>query len=248
MCCADWSPDGQKIAFGRCDDNGGGVFVVPALGGPERKLTDVMCPIGEAGYPKWTADGRSLLLADRCTPDGPRGIVVFSLETGEKRCLTAPPRYSESGDSALALSPDGKTVAFLRNTTVGVPEIYTVAVSGGNPQQVTHDGKVVGNPMWSSDGKHIIFNSGRSGLSRVWRTAAAGGGAMELETVYPATGTLSRDGRRLAYVEPSFFWQGGVEISRMELSGAGGQVISHNRIITSDGEIRHRSRLLMDDK
>ena len=38
---------------------------------------------GDAGYPKWTGDGRSLLLADRCVPDGPRGLVVFSLETGE---------------------------------------------------------------------------------------------------------------------------------------------------------------------
>jgi DNA-binding winged helix-turn-helix (wHTH) protein len=34
ICCADWSPDGRQIAFGRCYDNGGGVFVVPVLGGP----------------------------------------------------------------------------------------------------------------------------------------------------------------------------------------------------------------------
>ncbi len=90
VCCANWSPDGQKIAFGRCEDNGGGVFVVSALGGTERKLTDVICPFGDSGYPKWTADGKSLVLADRCVHDGPRGIVLFSLETGEKRCLTAP--------------------------------------------------------------------------------------------------------------------------------------------------------------
>jgi DNA-binding winged helix-turn-helix (wHTH) protein len=97
ICCADWSPDGRQIAFGRCDDNGGGIFLVPALGGPERQLTDVVCPLGDPGYSKWVADGRSLLLADRCTPDGPRGIVLFSLETGEKRCLTAPPFYSDPG-------------------------------------------------------------------------------------------------------------------------------------------------------
>jgi Tol biopolymer transport system component/serine/threonine protein kinase len=235
VCCANWSPDGQKIAFGRCDDNGGGVFVVPALGGTERKLTDVICPFGDSGYPKWTADGKSLVLADRCVPDGPRGIVLFSLETGEKRCLTAPPLYSEQGDFAPALSPDGKSVAFLRSLTGGVPEIYTIALSGGKLRQLTAEGTTIWDPMWSSDGQHIIFNSARSGLSRVWRIPAAGG-AIEPETVYPGTGTLSRDGRRLAYVDSPGFYQGSVVISRVALSSAGGQVVSQNRIIASDRE------------
>ncbi len=79
ICCGDWSPDGQQIAFGRCRDDAGGVYVVPALGGAERKLTDVTCPFGEAGQPKWTADGKSLVIVDSCVPDAPRGIMLFSL-------------------------------------------------------------------------------------------------------------------------------------------------------------------------
>jgi Tol biopolymer transport system component len=161
--------------------------------------------------------------------------VVFSLETGEKRCLTAPPLYSEVGDSEPALSPDGKTVAFQRNTTAGPASVYTVTLSGGNPRKVTPDNWAAWNPKWSSDGQHIIFVSPRTGLNRVWRVPATGG-ASELETVYPATGTLSRDGWRLAYVEPSWFWPSrAVMISRIELSSAGGQVVSQNGIIASDG-------------
>jgi len=58
---------------------------------------------------------------------------------------------------------------------------------------------------------------------------------MEPETVYPASGALSRDGRRLAYVEPPHFFQGSRVISRMALSSAGGQVVSQNQVIASDG-------------
>jgi len=73
LCCADWSPDGREIAFARCDDGGGSIFVVPTLGGPERKLTDVVCGANPSwiadGSPRWTADGSSLVLADRTAPE-----------------------------------------------------------------------------------------------------------------------------------------------------------------------------------
>lgn len=116
-----------------------------------------------------------------------------------------------------------------------MPEIYTVAFSGGNLRQLTADGTPTWDPMWSLDGQQIIFNSARSGLSRVWRIPATGG-AIEPETVYPGTGTLSRDGRRLAYVDFPGFYHGSVTISRVTLSGAGGQVVSQNTIIASDRE------------
>ena len=167
VCCADWSPDGRQITFGRCDDNGGGVFTVPALGGSERKLTDVVCPNGHAGYAKWTADGKSLLLADRCTPDAPPGIMVFSLQTGEKRCLHSPPAY-DNGDARPILSPDEKTVAFLRGGT-GIYEIDTVAFSGGNLRQLTNEPVSWSNftLMWSPDGKYIAFKPSRDRMVRV---------------------------------------------------------------------------------
>jgi Tol biopolymer transport system component/DNA-binding winged helix-turn-helix (wHTH) protein len=233
-CCADWSPDGRRIAFGRCDDNGGGVFTVPALGGPERKLTEVECPFGDAGYPKWIEDGKALLLVDRCVPAGPRGIMVFSLETGEKRCLAAPPPSSNFGDSSPVLSPDQKTVAFLSGSTVGTPELFTLALSGGDPRQLTHQGTAGFNPMWSSDGQRILFDSTRSGLLRVWQVPAAGG-AVKPEMVYPGTGSLSRDGRRLAYVDPPGFLGRSLVIWRLALSGPGGRILSQGRVQSSDG-------------
>ena len=226
VCCADWSPDGQQIVFGRLNDSGGAMFTVPALGGTERKITDVTSLKGA----RWTADGKSLVLTDSCTPDAPQGIMVFSLQTGEKRCLHSPPP-EEEGDAAPILSPDQKTVAFARMTTLGMWQMYTVAFSGGNLRKLTHETftSLCQPLMWSPDGKYVVFEPQPGRMARV----AASGGPVEFEAVYPKIGSLSRDGRRLAYLEPSPTWTNSTVLWRMDLSSAGGKVVSQTRILAS---------------
>jgi Tol biopolymer transport system component len=91
------------------------------------------------------------------------------------------------------------------------------------------------NLMWATDGQHISFGSGRTGLVQVWRVSPAGG-EIQPETVFPGVGTLSRDGRRLAYVEPIETWRfSSTQVWRAELSRAGGKVLSLNPILTSNG-------------
>jgi Tol biopolymer transport system component/DNA-binding winged helix-turn-helix (wHTH) protein len=233
LCCTSWSPDGREIAFGRCGDNGGGaVYVVPALGGPERKLADVTCAFGDVGV-KWTVDSRSLVLVDQCTPGGPQGIVRFSLATGEKQCLHAPPA-NEVGDRNPALSPDQQTVAFLKMPNADMSELYTVPLSGGPARQMTSDGNGIGWLMWSADGRRIIFNSNRNGSSRVWQVPA-GGGSIQPELEYPEVGSLSRDGRRLAYQGSSGMSGCSSTIWRAELSRPAGAVSSQEKLLAPVG-------------
>jgi Tol biopolymer transport system component len=223
ICCADWSPDGQRIAFTRCGDYRGAVFVVPALGGPERKVTEISC-LSPGGWVdvKWTGDGDSLVMMDQCTPDAPMGIVVFSLLTGQKRCLHSP-QPKELGDYGPVLSPDYKSVAFVRFSTLGVSGLYSVNVAGCNLRRLTFDNQEVIRAMWAADGKRIAFHSLRSGLDGLWQVPAAGG-ELEPETVFPETGSLSRDGRRLAY--PKWNVIAPVKVSILKLSSPGGNVVS----------------------
>jgi Tol biopolymer transport system component/DNA-binding winged helix-turn-helix (wHTH) protein len=227
-CCAAWSPDGHEIAFGRCEDDGGAIYSVPALGGRERKLTDVACTYSLAGFPRWTPDGKHLLLTDSCGPASASGIVLLSLSTGEKTCISNPPAGIVA-DIFPRLSPDGETIAFLRVPTDGVNDIYTVPLHGGSPRRVTSDHKTVFGIMWSSDGKRIVFRSNRSGLGQLWRTSLTG--QIEAETVYPQLGSLSADGRLLVYTQnienwPSAIW-------RADLSQAGGQVLQQRAIVSN---------------
>jgi Tol biopolymer transport system component/DNA-binding winged helix-turn-helix (wHTH) protein len=231
ICCADWSPDGQRIAFSRCGDYRGEVFVVPALGGPERKVTDISCLfIFGGGELKWAGD--SLVLMDQCSPDAPMGIVVFSFLTGQKRCLDSP-QARELGDFDPAVSPVQKSVVFVRASTLSVTALYSVDVAGGNLRRLTFDNKCVGGPMWTSDGQRIVFYSNRSGVSRLWQVPA-GGGELQLETVFQGTGSLSPDGRRLAY--PQWSVHAPVKVWMLKLSSPGGGLVSEKEIVNSSGD------------
>src|SRR5271170_907152 len=62
------------------------------------------------------------------------------------------------------LSPDGKTVAFTVQTddlalNANPKQIYTVAVAGGLPLQITMQGTDNERPEWSPDSSHMAFIS-----------------------------------------------------------------------------------------
>jgi Tol biopolymer transport system component/DNA-binding winged helix-turn-helix (wHTH) protein len=233
LCCANWSPDGRELAYGYCGDNGGGVFTVSALGGPPRRITDVSCRYGVGGWPVWAPDGNSLIIIDRCAPNTAPTLMRLSLASGEKHCI-GQPLAGLVGDYDPALSPDGKTLAFMRNS-----DIYTLTLNTGKIHRLTEEDKAIWAFMWTPDSQNIVFRSSRGGLSGVWRISASGG-TVERETVYPQVGTLSADGRRLVYLTnqgaTSYFPITGMPttIMRADLSAAGGHVIGLKDVITSD--------------
>lgn len=76
-----------------------------------------------------------------------------------------------------AISPDGKTIAF---TYKG--DIFTVPSSGGQATQITSNEEYDGHPVWSRDGKNIVFLSSREGSDDIFITSAKGGTPRRLTT------------------------------------------------------------------
>jgi len=85
----------------------------------------------------------------------------------------APTRKSvvvdEATNVALALSPDGKTLAL---DLLGI--LWTMPVEGGPLRRLSGDFDDLGQPDWSPDGKRIIFQSYRTGNFKLWSVAADG--------------------------------------------------------------------------
>jgi Tol biopolymer transport system component/DNA-binding winged helix-turn-helix (wHTH) protein len=240
-----WSPDGRYIAFIRVSSSGNGIFIVPALGGPERRIGSVswadLTPIFGPGL-SWSSDGRFLAFSDRGAPQDPVCLFVLSVDGLEKRKLTSPlPRSAY--DVAPAISPDGKTVAFLRVSTGGVTDIYLVPFVGGEPRRLSLDEawakreSAVGHRsrrsiVWAADGRDLVFSSGAA-LSggALWKVPASGGRPERLpvggdDATFP---TISNRANRLAFVRETM----DANIWRIEIGKSLQPVGSPVKLITS---------------
>jgi Tol biopolymer transport system component/DNA-binding winged helix-turn-helix (wHTH) protein len=166
----EWSPDGQRIAFIREEGSACNIYIVPSLGGSEKRLA----PCGNTRYPgvSWSPDGGWLALA---TEDGGQlRLELVSVTTPERRELTAPPE-AYWGDHTPTFSPDGQSVAFIRAHVPGIEDIYIINVDGGEPRRVTFDNRDVTGLEWSPVGESIVFSSNRAGTYSLWRVHSEGG-------------------------------------------------------------------------
>jgi Tol biopolymer transport system component/DNA-binding winged helix-turn-helix (wHTH) protein len=201
-----WSPDGRYIAFLReLSPEKFAVLLIPALGGPERKIAEVF----HGASLTWSPDSNSLVISDQDSPKEPAGLFLLAIDTGEKRRLTSPPSPTV-GDFFPSLSPDGRTLAFSRMVDVKA-DLYLLAVSDGlqavgEPKRIEL-GKLNGYaPVWTEDGREIVFSN--SGLSRaeLWRIDVSGSARRSAEPQRLAAlgenaigAAISRRGHRLAY-------------------------------------------------
>jgi dipeptidyl aminopeptidase/acylaminoacyl peptidase len=114
--------------------------------------------------PQITPDG-SLVAFVRVTIDEKKDQYETSLWLA-KTDGSEPPRPLTSGirDSSPRWSPDGRRLAFTRAVEKDgrpqPPQIFLMALSGGEPRPVTEIPRGAANPAWSPDGTTLAFSSG----------------------------------------------------------------------------------------
>ncbi len=198
-----WSPDGRYLAFIRRTASENGIFIVPALGGSERKLGQTEPSLSRQAWSQcilnWSPDGKFLAVVDRASAQERYGIFLLSVENGEKQKLTSPPESSD--DIYPVFSPDGQTLAFIRSSRLNSEDLYLISLHGGKLRQLTADERLVHSPTWTADGREIVFSSNRGGGFSLWRVAVSGGApervAVTGQNAYSPA--ISRQGNRLAY-------------------------------------------------
>lgn len=119
---------------------------------------------------------------------------------------TAMPLASPPGQESFPrFSPDGKSIAFVGNYD-GNTDLYTIGIEGGIPERVTHHPGSETLCDWTSTGPLLFFASGLGGLPRqtqLFTVPPTGGLPNQLPVPYGANGSISGDGKWLAYTPHS---------------------------------------------
>lgn len=169
-----FAPDGERFAW--TDHYRGGLWVTDVRTGDTTRLLDT-----SVGRPVWSPDGSTLTYAAsvsgtstdvrRTIPEGPLGIFSIPSRGGEPRLLT--------NDGSLPIySPDGTTIAFLRQNPGGADPTATTqqdgdSAAGGSLWFMNADGsgerKIRQQPAdavfsvaeadWSPDGERLVVEA-----------------------------------------------------------------------------------------
>ena len=173
-----FSPDGEKIAFARKTPAEGmeEICTIATLGG------EVTTVAQNGSMPAWSPDGSHLTFVRRKAGE-PETLVIAALDGSDSRTILA-------GDVVYpflgrpAWSPDGNKIAVARSRGGMAREIWLVPLNGGRATALTHDegGVSSDTPVFSADGKGVVFRSNRGGALNIWYEELSGRGAVQLTT------------------------------------------------------------------
>ena len=233
-----WSPDGRWIAFLRGDPatplarSDRQLRLIAPLGGQERKLADVRVQeiTADPVYLAWCPDSRCVIVTDSGGDGKPDALFVISVDTGDKRQLTTPPS-AVLADTDPSVSPDGKSLSFLRRTTWASGALHVLPLqndmtAAGEARHVPLPRLHADNAAWLSNGEEILFSTApTAGGGGLWRVRATGDGPPARLPFVGEDGMMpafsrAEPGRpaRLVYVRTSI----DENIWRIDTSGPGG--------------------------
>ena len=148
---AVWSPDGKSIAYISDATGETEIWLKDADGSTPHQLTK-----GNDTHIRalqWTPDSRRIIYTDR-----KNRVVSVDPTSGAKAVLFTNPEHEMRG---IAVSPDSRWIAYSRSGANQMGVIYVRSLADGKEYPVTEKWYDSSSPIFSSDGRYLIFTSER---------------------------------------------------------------------------------------
>jgi Tol biopolymer transport system component/DNA-binding winged helix-turn-helix (wHTH) protein len=211
----EWSPDGKYIVY-RSEEDKGGLYVIPALGGASRKIADF-------GYdPRWSPGGKQILFLPT-TFGSSRSLYTVSLDGGSPQTILGE-FFAQHRDLRLwsaAWHPDGQRITlYIWNDQTASPVFWTIPVAGGEAIRSEIDPSLLTKLVdttsvtfaaaakfsWDPFGRAIYFERTIGGAANLWKLKVdpktLRGIGIERLTTGPGSESevaISSDGKKLAF-------------------------------------------------
>jgi len=167
-----FSPDGKQIAYNWFKDDRFQLRLIGFDGSSPRVLYAEEA-VAYVGPVDWTPDG-SQVLVDVWSEDGTAQIGFISVAEGSLRVLKTIDRCFPF---QMSLSPDGKYIVYdvpLRGEPKGGDIFMLSTDSKGEVPLVEHPAYDI-YPVWTPDGKGVLFTSDRAGTMGLWAVQVTDG-------------------------------------------------------------------------
>src|SRR5271154_2674882 len=201
-----WAGDRPHIVFSRLAPDHTGLFLADADGKNERAL---LAP-GLDYNASFSSDGKWVIFTSE--RGGSADIYRMHADGSLIEQLTGGPSYDDQG----ALSPDGRTLAFVSTREGGMANLWLLDITRREYSNLAKNAGGNFRPSWAPDGKWIAFSSGRDtqpGRSEpswellqstaIYIVRPDGSGLRRLTELggYAGSPAWSRDGKRIVFYQ-----------------------------------------------
>ena len=162
-----WSPDGSQIAFMSSQNGDPQIYVADANGA---RLHRVTFAAGVSTSPTWNPKtGKQMVfVSDR----GGSPVLYLSDSDGSNVQKLDLPDMGYVIDPSW--SPNGQLLAFSWRRPSGNYDIYVMDIISRQLVELTKDEARNERPSWAPDGRHLVFESTRTGTRQIWSMLADG--------------------------------------------------------------------------